>query len=130
MASWEIEEEEVRHLFALPAGARAVTFFQLAADWDEVWGLKDAAGWITGRSTDALPLWPHSTFAEACARGDWAGSMAEALPVTELLEDLLPLLAEDGLGVAVFPSPDDQGVVMTPDEFRDRLEKELELGEG
>lgn len=128
--SWEIDAEEVRQLFALPAGERAVTFFQLAADWQEVWGLKDSAGWIVGRATDALPLWPHSAFAEACAGGDWAGSAAEALPITELLEDLLPLLEEDGLGVAVFPSPDDQGAVMTPGDFRDRLERELELGGG
>jgi Protein of unknown function (DUF2750) len=127
--TWEIEEEEVRQLLALPAADRAVTFFQLAADWEEAWGLKDSAGWIVARETGALPLWPHATFAAACARGAWEGAVPEAVPLGELLEDLLPLLAEDGLAVAVFPAPEEAGIVMPPGEVRERLERELELGE-
>jgi len=127
--SWEIDEDEARQILALPPGERAVTFFQLVADWEEVWGLKDSEGWIVARETDALPLWPHSVFAASCARGAWEGAAAEAMPLGELLEDLLPRLAEDGLTVAVFPAPEEAGVVMPPAEFRERLEKELELGE-
>jgi Protein of unknown function (DUF2750) len=127
--TWEIEEDEIRQTFALPPAERAVTFFQLVADWEEAWGLKDAAGWIVSRETGALPLWPHAAFAEACAGRAWEGAAPEAIPTGELLEDLLPLLAEDGLGVAVFPAPDDSGTVMPPGELRERLEKELELGE-
>lgn len=127
--TWEIEEEEVRQILALPAADRAVTFFQLVADWEEAWGLKDAAGWIVARESDALPLWPHAAFAEACARGAWEGAAPEAIPLRELLDDLLPLLAEDGLAVAVFPAPEEAGIVMPPGEVRERLERELELGE-
>src|SRR6185295_4796033 len=105
--SWDIEEEEVRQLLALPAADRAVTFFQLVADWEEAWGLKDAAGWIGARE----------------------GAAPEAIPLGELLDDLLPLLAEDGLAVAVFPAPGEAGTVMPPGEVRERLERELELGE-
>lgn len=127
--SWEIEEGEVAQLLAFPAGDRALAFFQLAADWEEVWGLKDAGGWLVAKETDALPLWPHPAFAEACARGAWEGALPESLPVDNLLEDLLPLLEEDGLRVAVFPVPEDPGVLMSPGEVRDRLEAELEIGE-
>lgn len=118
----------MRQILALPAEARAVTFFQLAADWEEAWGLKDAAGWIVSRETDALPLWPHSAFASACARGPWEGAVAEAIPLDELLEDLMALLEEDGLKIAVFPTPDDPGTLLSPRELRKRLERELELG--
>lgn len=127
--SWEIEEGEVRQLLALPAQDRALTFFQLAADWEEVWGLKDAEGWVVARETDALPLWPHAVFAEACAQGAWEGAAPEPLPIDDLLEDLLPLLAEDGLRVAVFPVPGDPGLLMSPAEAGERLEAELEIGE-
>ena len=127
--TWEIEEEEVRQTLALPAAERAVTFFQLVADWEEAWGLKDSAGWIVSRETEALPLWPHAAFAETCARGAWESTAPAAIPVGELLEDLLPLLEEDGFSVAVFPAPDDPGIVMPSGELRERLEKELELGE-
>jgi Protein of unknown function (DUF2750) len=126
--SWEIAEGEAAQLVALPAADRALTFFQLAADWEEVWGLKDADGWLVARETDSFPLWPHAVFAEACAREAWAGALPEPLPVDDLLEDLLPLLEEDGLRVAVFPTPEDPGALMTPGEVRDRLEAELEIG--
>ena len=127
--TWEIEEDEVRQTLARPAEERAVTFFQLVADWEEAWGLKDSAGWIVSRETDSLPLWPHAAFAEACARDLWESTAPESIPIGDLLEDLLPLLEEDGLGVAVFPAPDDPGIVMPSGELRERLEKELELGE-
>jgi hypothetical protein len=118
----------VRQLAALSAEARAVIFFQLVADWEEAWGLKDSAGWIVSRESDALPLWPHSAFAEACARGAWTGAAAESITLDELLADLIALLEEDGLRVAVFPTPKDPGTLLSPQELRERLEQELELG--
>jgi hypothetical protein len=126
--SWEFEESEVQQILALPAGDRAVTFFQLAADWEEVWGLKDEQGWVVAKDTDALPLWPHDAFAEACAQGAWDGAVPEPLPVDDLLDELLPLLEEDGLQVAVFPTPEDPGTLMPPGEVGERLERELEIG--
>jgi len=129
MLRWEIEGEEVRQLLALSAEERAVTFFQLVADWEEAWGLKSSEGWIVSRETEALPLWPHPELAAACACGAWENAVPEAVPIDELLEDLLLLLEEDGLGLAVFPTSKDSGTVMPLGEFRERLEKELELGE-
>ncbi|HEX9944867.1 MAG TPA: DUF2750 domain-containing protein [Thermoanaerobaculia bacterium] len=128
--TWEIEEDEIRRFLALPAGDRAVSFFQLTADWEEAWGLKDLDGWVVAKETDALPLWPHSAFAAACAHGPWQGTLPEAVSLDDLLDDLLPILAEDGLRVAVFPAPDDPGTLLSPGEFRERLERELEIGEG
>jgi hypothetical protein len=126
--TWEITEEEARQLLALPAGDRAIQFFQLLADWEEGWGLLDAEGWVVASETDALPLWPHATLAAACAVGPWEGALPEPVPLDELLEDLLPLLAADGLRVAVFPSSHDPGLLLAPDEVRERLEREMEIG--
>ena len=126
--TWEIEEEEVRRLLSLPPEDRAVSFFQLVADWEEAWGLRDAEGWIVAQETDALPLWPHAAFAEACARGPWEGAAPEPVALDDLLEDLLPLLQEDGLRIALFPSSEDPGLLLAPGEVRERLERELEIG--
>ena len=126
--TWEIEEEEVRRLLSLPPEDRAVSFFQLVADWEEAWGLRDAEGWIVAQETDALRLWPHGAFAEACARGPWEGAAPEPVALDDLLEDLLPLLQEDGLRIAVFPSSEDPGLLLAPGEVRERLERELEIG--
>jgi hypothetical protein len=126
--SWEITEEEARQLLALPAGDRAIQFFQLLADWEEGWGLRDDDGWVVASATDALPLWPHATLAAACAVGPWEGALPEPVALDEMLEELLPLLEEDGLRVAVFPSPDDPGLLLSPAEIRERLEREMEIG--
>jgi hypothetical protein len=126
--TWEIEEGEVRQLLALPAGDRAIAFFQLVADWEEAWGLRDAEGWVVAKETDALPLWPHSTFAAACAQGAWEGTVPEPIPLDDLMVELLPLLEEDGLLVAVFPAPGDPGTVISPGEVLEGLEAEIEIG--
>ncbi len=126
--TWPIEEEEVRELQALPAAERAVNFFQLVADWEEAWGLQDGEGWVVGKETDALPLWPHAAFAEACAHGPWSGAVPAPVSLDDLLIDLLPLLAADNLRAAVFPTPDDPGLLLTPTEVGERLEEELQIG--
>lgn len=127
--SWELEDGEAAQILALPADGRALAFSQLAADWEEVWGLKDANGWIVAKDTDALALWPHPEFAQACAQGPWEGALPERLALDELLEELLPLLEEDGLRVAVFPTPEDPGALLAPEEVRNLLETELAIGE-
>jgi hypothetical protein len=126
--TWEPVEDELRRLQALPATDRAVQLVQLAADWDEVWGLEDDHGWVVAKATDALPLWPHPELARACAEGPWEGAEPASIPLAELLEDLLPQLESEGLGAALFPIPDDPGLLLPADELRRRLEAELELG--
>lgn len=130
--SWEIGDDAAHDMLALPAEDRHDHFLQLVADWEEAWGLKDEDGWIVARQKGeprAFPLWPHAVFAEACARGPWEGAQAEAIDLDELLDSLLPMLEEDGLPVAVFPTPEDEGVLVAPAELRESLEEELELGE-
>ena len=128
-ATWEIEESEVEQLLALSAGDRAIAFFQLVADWEEAWGLRDDAGWVVAKETDALPLWPHPAFAAACAQEAWEGTTPELIPIDDFLEELLPLLEEDSLLVAVFPTPGDPGTLLSPAEVKQRLEAEMEIGE-
>lgn len=126
--TWEPVEGELRRLQALPAADRALQLVQLAVDWEELWGLTDAHGWVVSKTTDALPLWPHPDLARACAQGPWEGAEPAAIPLDELLEDLLPQLESEGLGTALFPIPGDPGLLLTPAELRLRLGAELELG--
>jgi hypothetical protein len=127
---WLLEEGEAAELFALPAADRAIQFFQLLADWEEAWGLKDAQGWVVDKERDALPLWPHAALAEICAGQRWPDAAPEPVSLDDLLIDLLPLLAADSLQVAVFPSPADPGgLLLSPVEVADRLELELQIAE-
>lgn len=127
---WEIGDEELRAVRAMSAPQRYGYFVQLAVDWEEAWGLRSADGWVLSSSngSDAFPVWPHPLFAEACAQGDWEGAAPESIPLDELLEDLLPLLEEDRVQLAVFPTPEGEGVLTSPEELRRDLRAELELG--
>lgn len=131
-SSWVLSEPERRQVLALPARERYGLFLQITIDWEEVWGLHSPEGWVLSSGEDGgdvLPLWPHPAFAEACAHGSWEGTTPAAVPLDEFLEDLLPLLAEDGIRVAVFPSPRGEGVLVAPGELKRDLQAELELGE-
>ena len=41
---------------------------------------------------------------------------------------ILAVLAADNLRAAVFPTPDDPGLLLTPTEVGERLEEELQIG--
>jgi hypothetical protein len=124
-------DAERRQILALPSRERYGLFLQLAVDWEEVWGLHSDDGWVlssAGDGRDLFPLWPHPQFAAACAHGGWSGTAAAAVPLDELLSDLLPILEEDGMAIAVFPGPDGEGVLVTPAELKQDLQAELDLG--
>lgn len=131
---WEIGEDELQAVRAMSARERYDYFIQVVVDWEEAWGLRSPDGWVLsssllgGETQDAFPIWPHPLFAEACAHGDWEGAAPESIPLDELLEDLLPLLEEDRVQLAVFPTPEGDGVLTSPEELRRGLQAEFELG--
>lgn len=131
--SWDLEQGERELVLALSARERYGYFIQLAVDTEEAWGLKNEEGWMLAGDggdddRDAFPIWPHPDFATACAVGDWQGAVAEPIGLDELVEDLLPILEEDGISVAVFPTPDGDSAIVAPAAFRADLEAEIELG--
>lgn len=129
--SWALEEEEQRLALALPSRERYSYFIQLLVDEESVWGLRDDEGWVLGSDPehgDIFPLWPHSAFAEACARGTWEGGKPAEIPLDEFIEDLLPLLEEDHITVAAFPTPDGNSLLVSPKDLDRDLRTEIELG--
>lgn len=131
--SWELDDEERRLALALPVKERYSYFVQVLVDEGEAWGLRNDEGWVLGSDPergDILPLWPHSAFAEACARGTWDDAKPAEIPLDDLLENLLPLLEEDRITVAAFPTPEGDSVLIKPEELGRDLHAEIELGEG
>jgi hypothetical protein len=128
--SWELADGEKEMVLALSARERYSYFIQLAVDSAEIWGLKNDEGWVLAGDDerDALPLWPHADFAAACALGDWETAVPQPIALDELLADLIPILQEDSISVAVFPGPDGDSAVVEPEDLRRDVEAEIELG--
>jgi hypothetical protein len=98
------------------AKARYRHFVKMAIEHKLVWGLfrdgwalsVEARGSAREQDRDAqgktsFPLWSERQEAERCAKGPWQGYEAAEIPLDDLLEQLLPQLARDGVQPSLSP---------------------------
>ncbi len=113
---------ELEALFALDPEARYSYFLETVAARGEAWGLHSDGWALLGSETgeDVLPLWPARELAQQCASAFASTLAAPGAPEpawisrADLVEKLLPSLRRDGVGVAVFPTPDGRGPTPSP----------------
>jgi catechol 2,3-dioxygenase-like lactoylglutathione lyase family enzyme len=118
-----VNDKEFGSALALPASRRYAYFVKRAASHGELWGLRGDGGWVVAADDDEIPyfpVWPHRRFAEACAEGPWRGEKSVAVDIDDWVEAWLPKLEEDGMRVAVFQTPEDQGVGVAPRRLNPR----------
>ena len=128
LSSYRLNPQQFASVSALPGPARFQHFVARVADWQQVWGLKADGGWATAQDDSGkllCPVWPHPDYAAACTSGDWANYRPEAIEVHDFVEHWLSGLKQDGLWLAVFPTPHMQGVPVPPDQLRQAIEDEL-----
>ena len=102
-------------------------FVRKVADFELLWGLFDDGWAIAADADDAqvLPLWPEKEFAAACAENEWSSFRPVEISLGDLLDSWVDGLTKDGLGVAVFPTIENKGVVVTPIDLRNALQVEI-----
>ena len=126
---WSLGAKEKDSVEALPAAKRVQYAINRIADWEQLWSLQSECGWVLctdqmGR--ECVPIWPHPEYAKACAEGDWKDTTPELISLEEWLRDWLPGIGGDGRAVAVFPSPSDEGTVLTAKELECLIRRELD----
>jgi hypothetical protein len=84
-----------------------------------VWSLRSDQGTVlmSTDGQDCLPIWPQADFAVAWIDGDWADCTPIAIDPAAWEQRWLPGLQADGIALAVFPSQDDEGIVVEPDDM-------------
>ena len=130
--TWAMHDREFESVTGLPAARRYAYFIKKVADWRLVWSLAADDGWVLAADDEGhecVPVWPHSRFAVAAAKGNWAGHEPRSIELAHWLERWIPGMLRDGLLVAVFPTPERKGVVVSPERLKADLEEELELYE-
>jgi hypothetical protein len=126
--SWEVNEREFQSVLALRGEPRYEYFVKRAASHGTVWGLRGSGGWVVAEDDEGnphFPVWPHPRFADACAEGAWAAEKPAPIDVDEWVVAWLPNLERDRMRVAVFQTPQDQGVGVGPERLKRDLEQEL-----
>lgn len=126
---WEVNDEEFESVVGLPANRRYEYLVKRAASHGELWGLSGEGGWVVAADDEGnqhFPVWPHQRFAQALAEGLWEGEKPVSIDIDEWVEAWLPNLERDGMRIAVFQTPDDKGVGVSPERFKTDLEAELE----
>ena len=121
-------ERELEAVLRLEGPKRFTHFVKRIVDEERAWGLW-SDGWAlmaNADGTQVFPLWPASEYAELHRTGDWAGYEVREIALDDLLEELIPKLAERGVLPGVFPTPTGSGVTPTPEELASALRKELE----
>ena len=99
-----------------------------AASHGRLWGCGGTVAGSSPRTTTEFITFRFGRigrFAQALATGRWGDAVPVAIDIDEWLEWLLDL---DGNGIraAVFPTPDDEGVGVSPQRLKRDLETELE----
>jgi hypothetical protein len=127
--SYVVNAVEFAVVTALPGPGRYEYFIHKVADAEAVWSLGSAEGWVLVGDADGrecVPVWSHSRYAAAYARGDWAGTEPRSIELSDWMEKWLPGIERDGRLVAVFPVPSGGGVVVPAERLRGDLEEELD----
>jgi hypothetical protein len=126
--TWILQDKELESVLSLSGGDRYGYFVKRVADSEEVWSLAADDGWALaggGERSEAVPVWPHPRYATACAVGQWARYGPRSIPLRDWLDKWTPGMARDGRMVAVFPVPEDRGVVVAPEHLQGDIEREL-----
>ena len=128
MAAWDVNDEEFRSVLELSGDRRYGYFVKRVSSHGELWGLRGEGGWVVAADDEAVPhfpVWPHPRFAKACASGLWAEEKPAAIDIDEWVEGWLPNLERDRMRVAVFQTPEDEGVSVGTERLRGDVEEEL-----
>jgi len=123
-----LKPQELDQALGLDAASRAEWMLEELARWEQAWGLVNADGWVVFQLADApeglkpwaLPLWPRQELAALASRGE--GEQPQAVPLGELLDELLPLVAKRGWQVCSCPLADGHGFIEAPGALRQKVQ--------
>ena len=125
-----LDESDVTAILDLTPAERYRYFIEHVQQMSEVWSLYDD-GWATSEDKQGntlLPLWPDKEFAELCITSHWATFKAQAIPLSEVLNDMIPSLRTADMLPGVFYVVGEGSVEVSFDELDADLRAELGTG--
>ncbi len=127
--TYKLNDKQFESICNLSDDKRYEYFMRKVADWEEIWSLHSADGWVELSTVDGevcLPVWPHPDFAHAWATGEWSDCQPKMIKLDVWLERWTVGLEEDDTVIAIFPVSEEEGIILTPNEMYEALLAELE----
>lgn len=127
--SYEVGDAELKAVMSLDSPKRYTYFLEKVADWEEIWSLGDDDGWALisdGLGNELIPVWPASAYAFACCTDIWKQYRPQQITLENWLQKWIPGMIADKRSVAVFPLPNDKGIVVAPKHLHDDLKEAIE----
>ncbi len=85
----------------------------------QIWILTDEHGCVmlNTEDEDCVPIWPSQEDAQNWATGEWADCQAKAIDLKTWHSRWTDGLGQDEVAIAVFPSEEQDGLVISAQEF-------------
>ena len=117
--------QNMNEVLSMSADKRYTYLLKQVALTQEIWILTDEHGCVmlNNEDEDCVPVWPAQEFAKYWATGDWAECVPKAIPLEDWLSRWTIGLEGDEVDVAVFPNPEEEGLIISPDAFDANLRK-------
>lgn len=121
-----ISQHQFQDIIRLDAEQRLKYLLKQVINNKQVWLLTDEHGsvMLTTDEEDCIPVWPNQEFAELWATGEWQGFEAKSIALDDWYKKWTRGLESDELSIVVFPLPEDEGVVLYPDELDYELKQQ------
>jgi Protein of unknown function (DUF2750) len=126
--AWQLVEKEMLAISALEPVERYAYFVKRVTDEQRLWSLWND-GWVLATDDagrELVPVWPHQYYANRCAEGEWSGSIPKEIGLDSWMERWLPGIDRDSRRIAIFPTSESKGVVVSAERLTFDLEEELE----
>ena len=124
----KISQKQIESVIMLTGSKRYKYFIKVIVDWEEVWGLYQN-GWALAATDDGqkvFPVWPTKEYAMLCSEKEWAGYEPKSFSLVNFMDELIPILKNDGVLLGIFYTQLDKGVTLAVDQVLEDLHQELE----
>lgn len=126
----QLSQKQVEEILAKKPEKRYNYFIKSVCEEEEVWGLADDEGWLLLEDdeddSEVLAVFPYPEFAEIFRiKGGFEEFKVASLDLYEFV-DWMDDFEKEKMKVAVFPTPDFQSAVMTPQKLKEDFQTEFD----
>ena len=119
--------DKIKNVLSLSGQERYGYLIKRAADFEEVWLIKDGSKFVMlgdKNEQPIIPVWPEKEFAELLLIDDWHSYAVEKMDLPDFIT-WLDQLTQEKIKLAGFPGENLVAVVVTAEEMKNHLLYEL-----